>query len=297
MVLFVLACGCGRQVAPAPATTALFADRSPGERGCLLASTCTGTTPPSLSSCLTYVEALPPPEKDFPACTGAPTCAAYLDCLTLSHGRDYCQAHPGPSCDGDVAVTCPGGGGVAMVEDCARDGMGCAVVDGPAAVCTTGQSCAEPARSCAGGSAYTACLEVVHRAQRRVCPAGTTCDPRALSGFPCVPEGADCGPAHSRCDGDVRVWCEAYSTDPAGPSRESRFDCGKAGTHCSAGGGGPEESLCVPDGAECSLEEPARCVGDRLQYCDGGHLDHVDCPAEGLTRCRPGEPGREDHCE
>jgi hypothetical protein len=298
-VLVLWLSGCGGHSAPAPP---LFADKSPGERGCLLANTCRATVPPSLGSCLTYVPALPEPSADYPACVGAPTCAAYLDCITLSHGPDYCAAHPGASCDGNVAVTCPASGATAGVEDCRRDGMSCELVDWPEprevqAICTTGMACGMPPVACAGPSASISCLDPVDRAQKRACPTGTACDPRALGGTPCVPQGDDCGPPSSRCDGDVRVWCEGYSVEPDGPTRLSRLDCRQAGGHCSPGSGGPQEALCVPAGTECTEDEAARCVGDRLQYCDGGRLDFVDCVAEGLAHCRSGGAQREDHCE
>jgi hypothetical protein len=298
-VLALLLSGCGGHPAPAPP---VFAKKSPGERGCLLANTCLATIPPSLGSCLTYVKARPEPSADYPSCVGAPTCAAYLDCVTLSHGQDYCAAHSGPSCDGNVSVTCRAPGDTAGVEDCGANGMRCELVDWPEpvgkqAICTTGMACGMPPVACAGPSAWTSCLDPVDREQKRACPTGTTCDSRALAGTPCVPEGDDCGPASSRCDGDVRVWCESYSDEPDGPARLSRLDCGRADSHCSAGSGGPQEARCVPAGIECTEDEAARCVGDRLQYCEGGRRDFVDCVAEGLARCRSGGPQREDHCE
>jgi hypothetical protein len=100
-------------------------------RTCLLAVGCAAAPVGNLGACVTSLtrRALAPNgtgedlwdrllECSTHAATAA-TCDAFADCATLGHRATYCAAHPGESCDGNVAVHCGPDGAPATVEDCA----------------------------------------------------------------------------------------------------------------------------------------------------------------------------------
>jgi len=218
-------------------------------------------------------------------------CAGALDCATLGHGADYCAAHPGTTCDGDLLVPCPPAGATAEAAlftiDCAARGMRCLSADGSAS-CSDGIAC-DPksfAPSCDGNRYVELCDDTTHLRYRLDCARSpipnATCRSGPNIAAACMPSGAPC--TANRCDGDVLQSCIA--------GEEVAIDCAQRAGHCMNVGANP---TCVPVAGQCDANDKDQCVDARLESCVDGVVQSVACAELGLAACTL-TPGLNPRC-
>ena len=238
-------------------------------------------------------------------CASAASCSDFLDCFTRHHSIPYCTAHPGGSCDGEIAVQCPAPGdpgvtGAAQyVVDCGAIGLHC-VTDGGNVGCHNGVSCTEQSAMCASCELPVVCDGSVANqpAQfmaRFACPAGTVCrtwvDPASVIVYNagCFADGPQCDPSSlPRCEGNTAVFCSGDRFPPSGSTSsvffETRRDCGCSGHQCQFG-------RCVDTGTDCiEISTPDRCDGTTLVSCVNGSFVRIDCLSLGKAFCIANNP-------
>ncbi len=209
-------------------------------------------------------------------------CTGVLDCVSRGHDGDYCAAHAGNSCDGDLLVQCnsPAPADPTLADpalftaDCAALGMRCFDNGGGAASCSDGTTC-DPGSppSCDGNRYYLSCDSGTHLRYRLDCTLSSVPDATCRAGASrtgCLPSGPPC--AAARCDGDVRVTCL--------DGQEVRDDCAQVASSCNMAGGAP---TCVRLVTQCSGN--AACAGNAITSCPSGMSQTIDCSALGLSTC------------
>lgn len=219
----------------------------------------------------------------FAACAvNARDCTETLTCYSRGHGPDYCAAHPGSSCDGDLTVGCPVGlaspGWAYIVADCAGLGMKC-IADGH---CTDGKTCKGPIVLNCVDNRLTSC-DLLSQIQSSVDCA--TIYPGGLCGafnedLQCLPPKAELCPWSTEtpwaCSDNILLGCD-------GP-RASRLDCSALASDCSVDNMGLAD--CVPRAKDCTATSPDLCHGSALSICVDGHYRDVDCTSLGLGPCQ-----------
>jgi hypothetical protein len=168
--------------------------------------------------------------------------------------------------------------GVPFVVDCALESALCVEGAGEAAVAACGvEACGPEYVGRCEDTRLVTCVDGV--ASARSCPSGASCTDGA-----CVGAGAPC-PADSppSCDGDTLVACVGGAL----AERDCRADAYQATCGPALDG----VAACVAALDEC---EPAsfvdRCNGARLEYCQDGRVEGVDCAALGFAACSVGDP-------
>jgi hypothetical protein len=215
----------------------------------------------------------------FVECAKLPTCAAALECASGGHGAQYCAAHPGTSCDGDVLVNCARDGSIALYwTDCAKLGLHCSPTGGGA--CTDGTACDGSEGGCWGNVAAECRNGLRMPVQCDWIRPDLVC--RATSGnfvpSSCLSAGPSC--KGSRCEDDVFLWCDEGTA--------VRYDCAMLEARCDA-----QLPGCTPLATECDwLNAPDRCAGDSIEICVNGRWRATPCASIGLRTCMPGDPVR-----
>ncbi len=216
---------------------------------------------------------------------GAADCHAAVACASRNHGPDYCTAHPGNSCDGNLEVECntpPEMADWAIYNmDCDAFGLMCETANGSAG-CTNGVPCTanSPSQVC-DGNRIVECpqidlsepLDCGYVLTSSNCVMETE---NSVQVATCRPAGAtagSCGSDSSRCDGDSVVSCRAGVA--------TRFDCSQAGETCGLVGA---SGTCLPNGGSCEGAGDS-CQGDALVVCANGKLVSFPCASIGLTTC------------
>jgi hypothetical protein len=182
-------------------------------------------------------------------------CASALACASKNHGAAWCSAHPGTSCDGDLAISCGNGWGY-LIQDCTARGQHCTSLSGNA-FCSDGKTCdpAMPAR-CVNGH-LLACDSLTHLEY----------------------DSADCASdcTQSKCDGAAAIACVN--------GREVRVDCAQLASHCVLTNG---TFSCAPNATECDAKTPDTCDADNIVMCVNGRKGSIACSSIGLTTCQAG---------
>jgi hypothetical protein len=210
---------------------------------------------------------------------GASSCTDALTCASKNHGPDWCAAHAGPTCDGDVLVSCLGGWGLEQV-DCTAFGQRCGTANG-AGTCTDGKTCDPTATDHCAGNLFVTCDSTTKLESSVDCSAlrsGGTCVDMRVNGsgtIGCFPSAsASCGPDSASCDGAAAVVCL--------DGIQLRVECGQFASHCVVTNG---KFDCVPDATSCTSSSPDSCSGTALQLCQNGSYVQVPCASLGLAAC------------
>jgi hypothetical protein len=211
----------------------------------------------------------------------SPDCATAAACASRNHGPDYCAAHSGASCDGDVLVSCSQSqpDWAVFTNDCASLGLRCVDLHDGRASCTDGTSCDTSAHC--DGNRYVSCDSSTHLAASFDCSlAGYQLECRTMSAngttiTGCFPPGPACSPDGEHCDGTTLVRCVAGG--------ELRVDCTTWGQHCGVAASG--RTTCIPNATDCTADSPDRCNGTAMEICVDGRYQAIDCSAIGLTAC------------
>jgi len=211
----------------------------------------------------------------------ASDCTSALDCASRHHGPDYCSAHPGTTCDGDLRVQCPSTGSppdwAIYTMDCSSLGLRCMAALGSAS-CTDGTTCDPSKAALCNESQIISCNSETHLRFMVDCAtyiAGFTCQDGSANApaAGCVPAGPPCQSPNDRCDGAVLVACVA--------NHELRVDCTKFQSHCDA-----NAKACVPDSSDCSPTSLDQCSVGALEICTNGRYAPTDCASIGLRTCQ-----------
>ncbi len=254
------------------------------EKLCVLESACSGGAA-QLGDCIAEVAYRhahgakddPSTRLKLGCAAQAAGCDSYLRCVSRNHAWPYCEAHPGESCDGALAVRCDGTGGRAAVgaTDCALTGQ----------VCESG-ACAAPSQECSEPAGTTSCRDGdLHRCDPGgkdvvvPCPAVEPCIELGGGQKACASSGPECTPgAERRCEGTSVVECRPYPS----ANREVRIDCARVeGMTC-----GGEDAFCAPASAECDpATDPQACDGALLAGCWAGERRSIDCAGLGFASC------------
>jgi len=209
-------------------------------------------------------------------------CTDALDCASVNHGPDWCNAHPNGGCDGDTLVYCVDGWGLERA-DCSAMGLHCATANG-ASSCSDGKTC-DPTTSTArcDGNRYVQCNGSTKLESSVDCGklyGGGTCMHLTMGSssttgcFP--PASGSCGQDGVTCDGATAVVC-SYGT-------QLRVACGQFASHCVVGSSGTFD--CVPDASNCTASTADSCDGNALKMCVNGNLVDTACSSIGLTTCQ-----------
>ena len=263
-------------------------------RACIFAMNCAGDNLESIGPCTGAIEqsfashqpnATPPLEVVIGVCGTATSCSSYQACRAHNHNADYCTAHPGGSCDGSLAIDCPGS--TPFVTDCSLVQAPCNVGNGRAG-CVTNRPC-DPGTETAhcSGTHRIACDSATHLESDIDCGAnasGWNCDANAPMGADCVPGGPACSGTAERCEGTVLVACIR--------GHEERTDCASIGGRtCVPVSSGFTTAMCAATGPECADSTLDTCSGTTLQTCIDGRVQSYDCIALGFRTCRVGTYG------
>ncbi len=208
-------------------------------------------------------------------------CTDALNCASRNHGIDWCKAHPKPTCDGDMLISCIGGWGL-IQTDCTTNGLHCGTANG-ASACTNGSSCDPSVAARCDGNRYTRC-DFSSKLEASIdCGSlysGGTCMSTTMgtsSTTGCVPASSgSCVQGSVSCDGATGVVC-AYGT-------ELRVACGQFASHCVIDSG--NKFSCVPDASACTSSASDTCSGNALQMCVNGNFAQTPCDSIGLTTCQ-----------
>jgi hypothetical protein len=219
------------------------------------------------------VEGLPQMRRAVDCVHGATDCKSALDCIDAGHGPDYCQAHPGWSCDGPLAIQCPSTPdwpGLA-ITNCALLGMRCTAANFGAS-CTDGVACDPTAPSTCDGNFAITCDGNTKLRRVTECGAigaGFVCS--APDG--CVPPGPVCSATWAdHCDGNTAVICAN--------GHQVSTDCTLSEANCVDGLCIDAAQLCRSDAQTADL-----CNGDSYEICTNGHWTGVPCASIGFAKC------------
>ncbi len=304
LVWLTLLDGCAMKVDAVPpridASVALPITEADIARACLLANGC-GTAPPvTLGRCVVHLtrRALDPRGTGedlwdrLLECSSRPatasTCEAFSNCVTRGHPASYCAQHPGDSCDGAIAVHCPGAGAPATTEDCGTiPGGRCSAYGADPTTAFCEGPCVPV---CAGPGAVVLCNGTLGQRANR-CTAGMSCVTGTFftnTVGSCLPPGPSCDALASRCEGTTLVRCGGDFIH-----RETRSDCARLGWRCTLD---DEGNHCDAPIFACDLDAPPACEGDALVVCSPG-ASRFDCRALGFARCAPASATRPARCE
>jgi hypothetical protein len=305
VVVLVAACRAPPPMLPVVATPpAQLPPSSDIVRTCAFEVSCLHNPPAStVSGCFYYFEAgldwavgrgffgplLPSSEwARYVACADAAAdCESVLQCASRGHDPDFCAAHPGDVCDGDVLVRCMSADWPIYTTDCAALGMRCAEANGSAS-CTDGVGCAPGTAYCEGNRYFVSCDPTTHLRSREDCARSpiphATCRIDASFGgrAGCLPSGPPC--TRDRCEGDELVVCLA--------GEEVRTDCAQRASHCSEPQFGTPR--CETD-SDCGKTTDA-CAGSDLTSCVDGITHTIGCDDIGLATCAPAPGGSAPIC-
>jgi hypothetical protein len=282
----VAACGGARESSVLPATVLKACAM---EISCLRSppitdgANCVASLEFGIASGLGYFGTSATELKRYLACAeSAVDCTSALDCVSRHHGPDYCTAHPGLTCDGDLTVQCPGVGEppdwAFFTTDCAGLGLHCAAAAGSAS-CTDGTPC-DPSTLAAcdvnnlvtcAATGLRASVDCSKYASGAVCRSGSSPSIAAA----CILAGPPCQSSAGRCSGDVDVACIN--------GNEVSVDCTQFDSHCEPS---PKGVACVPNASSCTASSPDQCQGDTLSICVNGRYIPTTCASIGLGTCQ-----------
>lgn len=258
-------------------------------KACVMALSCVSPTLTSSAGYCSYqlertvvAADMDPALMGFAACTKtAASCTDALACASLNHGPDYCAAHPGSSCDGDLVIDCfpltmPHWTVTIPPTDCRALGMTC--LDG---ICTDGKTCHDIITSQCIGTTIRGCEQstgIEYATDCRLLYPDGVCDV-SLGRPECAPpKGGFCSSPNSGpwsiCQGDVLMDCQDLL--------ETKVDCTKFASHCALDG---DLADCVSDANDCTPTSPDRCNGAALEFCQDGRYRDFDCASVGLGPC------------
>lgn len=216
------------------------------------------------------------------------SCATLAQCIHL-FPQPKCTSGASSGCDGNLAWQCTGG--AAVVGDCAKIGVNCAVVAGQPR-CLADAPCPIGDVSSCAGRVNTVCLQTSagNRAAKIDCGA---------LGLQCV--------ANLNPTSNIAAGCGAASACPAAGSGIPACEGAKLAT-CSANKlvetTCPAQSVCLlqddfgvlapacPDNATCesalcgqggSCSHVSRCQGSEVWYCEQGQPRSFDCASIGKS--------------
>lgn len=201
-------------------------------------------------------------------------CASILDCYTLEHESDYCNAHSEYSCDGDVLVGCFNGNGL-QTFDCTKSGMHCAAANG-SATCSDGKSC-DPslAGRCDGNTSVTcdSATSLESKVDCGIVVSAGVCDAE----LGCTPPLAGACTANACTSATAGFVCES--------GRQLPIDCSAFGQRCAASPT-QTDTPCVAAASECDgTFDQCTADGASMQICVNGAWVTTACSSIGLTSC------------
>ncbi|HEY2748173.1 MAG TPA: hypothetical protein VGL86_26295 [Polyangia bacterium] len=282
LLLFVAGCGNGVSL-------------QSGAQACITAAAC-NITVGGVSSCTQFVGLvnddavaaaahLSPAEVNCIASAGS-NCATAKKCIAGGNTPATCSG-AATSCVGNSWQQCNAAAGSAgnngiQTFDCSSVGEMCVTNNGNTD-CGFG-TCSVGAAACNGDTVQTCDNGIL---QQTDCGSiSASCNPSGI-GAHCRGNGAACTSRSLadntlRCDGSVLVTCE--------DGQEARQDCARYNLSCYTSSG--STAFACAAGTECDPGTfGAICTGTKLQFCNKGVKQTIDCKQLGFSACNPNNGG------
>ncbi len=286
LLLFLVA-GCGNSVS-----------LQSGAQACITAAAC-GIVTGGVSACTQVVGLvnddsvaasahISASEVNCIASAGS-NCATAKKCIaggntpaTCSGAATSCVGNSWQQCN--LAAGSAGNSGI-QTFDCSSVGEMCVTNSGNTD-CGFGTCSPGTAASCNGSTVQTCSNGIVQ--QTDCSQSDSTCNPSGIVAH-CRGNGAACTSRTLtdntvRCDGSVLVSCA--------DGQEARTDCSRYNLGCHPGVGNNANAFVCSAGTDCDPGSAgAICTGTKLQFCNKGVTQTIDCKSLGFATCTPHDGG------
>jgi len=284
-LLLVLVAGCGNGVS-----------LQSGAQACITAAAC-GIVTGGVSACTQVVGLVNdgsvaasahfgPSEVNCIASAGS-NCANAKKCIAGGQTPATCSGLA-TSCAGNTWQQCNAAAGSAgnngiQTFDCSSVGEMCVTNNGNTD-CGFG-TCSPGAATCNGNVVQTCGNGIL---QETDCgKSDATCNPSGVAH--CRGNGAPCT---SRSLGDDTLRCDGSTLVTCADGQEARTDCGRYNLGCHPGVGNGANAFVCSAGTECDPGSfGAICMGTKLQFCNKGVQQTIDCKSLGFAACNPNNGG------